>query len=967
MHRAFNLFKLRTLTFTMKKQFIFFLLAALLSLTATAKQIPIEKAMIAGANFLQQQSISTEGLGLQLVYTESGNRFGFASAPFNYFYIFNFNKGFVIVSADDCAIPILGYSTENRVDISNIPINMKKWLEGYKQEIRYGIEHDLQNEATLALWEMLFRPANVAQKTSSATSVAPLIQTKWDQSPYYNDLCPFDASKNERTVAGCVATAMGQVMKYWNYPQKGRGYHSYSHPLYGNISANFGATTYDWASMPNVVDTTNNAVATLLFQLGVAVEMLYNVSGAGGSLAFPISAKSPIQHCAEFALKEYFAYSDNLAGIEKSNFTTTQWLSILKGEFDAGRPVIYAGFGSGGHCFVADGYDSNNLIHFNWGWGGQGPDGYYSVYAIIPADLGTGGGGGGGFTAWQQAIVGIHPPATLPNYNMQLASSAKLVSDSVFYTLPITLNAAITNTGAGAFTGELSAIAFDTYNNMVAFIETKGAQTIPSNGTLNVSLSTTGLTEILPGTYTVGIFYRAAGEALWNPVANIGSFYNFDSLVVFYSNDIELYAQMQSAQMPLVKDSIATITANFKNEGNSSFTGNYYTALFTPDGNFVQLIDSIAEVSGLPAGGYYNNPIAFSAPITAPPGSYLIAALHEPIGDSLQLSGSSYFQNPGRITVKEPDLPADIYEVNNTTAQAFSLPVNFIGDSAFVYTTGSNIHIGTDMDHYKIVLPPGYSYKLKSRVYDAQHSFIGTPFTADVLFNYSPDGINYTEVIDGDIVFDADYDNGGTFYAGIYPFFFGGTGTYLLEVKIERQTVLPVSFISFNATLKSKNMVVLDWQIKNNPQNAFFEVERSADGKAFNKISTIKNTTNVLSQSFSYLDEHPNRGKNFYRIKQVDVDGKYIYSDVRMIDCSEITDFVVGPNPATNSITVRFNTVLPHYTVSLMNTAGKRMYYADRTNRSVEMINTEKLPDGIYFLDVVYGNMRKQVKVIINR
>ena len=131
---------------------------------------------------------------------------------------------------------------------------MQKWLEGYKAEIRYAIENDLSVSPEIeSRWQVLKSGEGIKSQTM-ASSVAPLIATKWDQSPYYNELCPYDNLQDETTVTGCVATAMAQVMKFWNYPEKGSGFHSYNHSTYGTLSANFGSTTYDWANMPDPID-----------------------------------------------------------------------------------------------------------------------------------------------------------------------------------------------------------------------------------------------------------------------------------------------------------------------------------------------------------------------------------------------------------------------------------------------------------------------------------------------------------------------------------------------------------------------------------------------------------------------------------------------------------------------------------------------------------------------------------------
>ena len=309
------------------------------------------------------------------------------------FYVFNVKaaRGFIIVSADDNAMPILGYSDEKNFDPNKIPISVAKWLEGYKTQLRYIIQNKIEaNTQVKKNWNDLVISPSVSPSLNSVV-VSPIMQTKWDQSPYYNALCPYDNQHNDRTVTGCVATAMAQIMKRWNYPTTGAGFHSYNTQNFGTLSANYGSTTYQWASMPNFVTNTNVAVATLMSQVGISVDMNYGVAATGGSGAYVVSDASPVTNCAEYALKTYFGYDNTLHGVQKVNYTDLQWINLLKTDLDAGRPVLYAGFGGGGgHCFVTDGYDDNNMFHFNWGWSGA-YDGYFAIDALNPGGVGTGG------------------------------------------------------------------------------------------------------------------------------------------------------------------------------------------------------------------------------------------------------------------------------------------------------------------------------------------------------------------------------------------------------------------------------------------------------------------------------------------------------------------------------------------------------------------------------------------------
>jgi hypothetical protein len=278
---------------------------------------------------------------------------------------------------------------------------------------------------------------------------------------------------------------MAQVMKFWNYPTTGTGFHSYNHSTYGTLSANFGSTTYNWTNMPNQLtsastSTQRSAVATLMYHCGVSVDMNYGVASEGGSSAYVISSASAVTHCTEYALKTYFGYKSTLQGIKKANYTNTNWINILKTELNAGRPMVYAGFGDGGHCFVCDGYDNNNFFHFNWGWGGS-YDGYFTLDALNP---GSGGIGGGSYSYndGQQAVIGIEPASggtTPQSIDLRLYSNLNMSTTQVWFTNAFSLTVDIGNFGSSNFSGQLGAAIFNSEYNFVDFmaINTSSIQT----------------------------------------------------------------------------------------------------------------------------------------------------------------------------------------------------------------------------------------------------------------------------------------------------------------------------------------------------------------------------------------------------------------------------------------------------------------------------------------------------------
>jgi fibronectin type 3 domain-containing protein len=354
------------------------------------------------------------------------------AAGFPNLYIFTAEQGFVVMATDDCVQPILGYSLTGTFVAENMPENFRWWLQGYSDEIQFAIDNKTRaSSKTAKMWKDLTEgKGNVAKATNV---VNPLIQTKWNQNKYYNNLCPqVSDGIDGHAYTGCVATAMAQIMKYWNYPSTGIGSHSYTWNGQ-TLSANFGATTYDWNNMvdyyeyyyTNGTDQYPNwlpepsaeeiaAVATLMYHCGVSVEMNYGGNSTGGSSA-------AIFYVAN-ALKTYFNYKSTAQFKQKSYnsivyYTDDEWIAMLKAELDSNRPMQYGGQdpnGNSGHAFVCDGYNSDDYFHFNWGWAGH-YNGYFSINNLdTGANSGEAGAGNGVYTRDQEAVIGIEPGSMLP-------------------------------------------------------------------------------------------------------------------------------------------------------------------------------------------------------------------------------------------------------------------------------------------------------------------------------------------------------------------------------------------------------------------------------------------------------------------------------------------------------------------------------------------------------------------------
>ena len=306
-------------------------------------------------------------------------------------FIYNVGEhGFVIVSNSTVLPPVLAWSNQgNFPDLNDAPENFSSWIRHYDAMIEFATANHIAPETKIQqLWE---EASQGIFSTRNTQTVNPLINTHWNQDCYYNEYCPATSGgwwwdgPCGHCYAGCVAAAMAQVMKYWNYPETGFGSHTYVHSEYGQQSADFASTTYHWEEMPNEVWDYNDAVATLLYHCGVSVNMNYSASGSGAYSAD-----------VETAMRSYFGYC-GAKYREKSSYNEEAWISMLKVELDLSHPIYYSGAnGDSGHAFVCDGYDSNDLFHFNFGWSGSG-DAFYSTYDV------------NGFNQGQAVVINLFP------------------------------------------------------------------------------------------------------------------------------------------------------------------------------------------------------------------------------------------------------------------------------------------------------------------------------------------------------------------------------------------------------------------------------------------------------------------------------------------------------------------------------------------------------------------------------
>ena len=573
---------------------IFLALFIAMGSVANAGPVDVQTAKDIGVKYLNASVGHKAGAGeLQLVKTYFMGR-GDAA-----FYVFSTASSFVIVSAQDVATPILGYSDEGPFDADAIPEQMEWWLQDYARQIQYCLEENVVPfDKTIREWELIRETGKLSDERA-LTAVTPLLTSTWHQNWPYNKFCPEAANTspdlNGHKYAGCVACAMSQVMRKWNYPETGYGEHTYNPSGSPQQSVNFGETTYQWANMPDNITNESpveeiDAVATLMYHAGVAVDMYYAVSGSS------CNDDSKVAN----AFKTYFLYSDELSLEELHSYTTSDyatWKVKLRSSLDHGFPIFYtAGDDNSpaGHAFVLDGYSNDGAFHINWGYSGAG-NGYFPV--------GSFNTGGYHYNHAPCAIVNMHPQTQpngdpWPTTQFQIAVSSNgngTVSGGNDYGFgaSVTVSATANSGYSFAYWKEDDVIVSTDkdytftakYNrNLVAYFESPGTITVLPN-------------DAAYGTVSGGGTYAVNADVSLSATANAGYiFENWtkDGVIVATNNPYSFKA-----------NGTATYIANFMpyegeyigNESTNAYNGNMPSAVMF-NHSISEQIYTKAEVGG---------------------------------------------------------------------------------------------------------------------------------------------------------------------------------------------------------------------------------------------------------------------------------------------------------------------------------------------------------------------------------
>ena len=366
----------------------------LLNVHVRAEIITKDSAAIVAKNFMESMGFRNKKLvPFNFHVTKTRVNTQSIEPPAYHIYHGENNEGFVIVSGDNIAKPILGYSFDTIISdsTSNFPPAMEEWLEEMEEQILWARKQGFEQSAEVAQeW-----------KTPKYGSVVVRMKTAlWDQGDPFNQQCPLERGK--RCVTGCTATAYAILMKYYGYPTIGRGKtqeyvceESGIHVAPRNLEHN-----YQWNMMPleykrgQYSQQEANSVSQLMADIGVAIQSDYSVEGTSAYLG-------------RNDIFVHFGYNPGTR-MKKKDYTANEWHSMLCAELELARPVIYRGSSSpdkGGHAFIIDGYTNQNEFFINWGWGGS-YNGAFLLNALTP--------GGDDFRSDQEAYFDCVPASELP-------------------------------------------------------------------------------------------------------------------------------------------------------------------------------------------------------------------------------------------------------------------------------------------------------------------------------------------------------------------------------------------------------------------------------------------------------------------------------------------------------------------------------------------------------------------------
>lgn len=712
------------------KKGLLFLLSFVMCLPLMAEQISVNEAQAVASSYLrsgathQLLGVNPQDPQLSLAKTALS-----ADNKVDY-YVFNNGKdrGFIIVSGDDKAAPVLGYADEGSFDSNDLPDGLRYWLDCYAEQMQYLRSHPQSAYST--------------PRSKPNVLITPLLTCNWNQSSPYNDQCPTYGAAGTHAVTGCVATATAQVMYYHKWPKQGSGEFTYECNVNGEgnqmLSADFGSTTYDWDNMIDdysyaYTQAQGNAVATLLSHVGIASHMSYG------------STSSTATFGAMEALRLYFDYNDGMRLYSRNCVQAEQWDSLLMNELLNARPVIYAGFTplGGGHCFVLDGVNADGYYHFNWGWGGKS-NGYFLITALSPTDQGI-GSYEGGYNASQEFVANVYPDKgePLPERFFE-ASCFKLWPNvdhvSLGMKAPINIRYLKFNSFGYGLSTDVSVglLLSDKSGNVVSFTSNNTVTTRFNFGSVyswtgNKSFKYTTPESLADGDYILWLVYKVpnsemTGYAYLNNIPNLPRYINVkvqNGTMYFYEANTEsgeLSITDLNAPGVVGTGSKMEVKATIFNSGKEYYDNVFITLIDENDQH--KIYDPINI--NVPTGAK----VTFSSIITAPtePGEYVLSILDKDLGSigggslTVEVQESANYNLTIATPLQVTNYYMDMYDVGATAVLGNTGTNDYVGPIPFMILSGDGKWVRYSGNSDVVTVPAGGTATVNIKT-----AFEGTP------------------------------------------------------------------------------------------------------------------------------------------------------------------------------------------------------------------------------------------------
>lgn len=619
------------------------------------------------------------------------------------------DEGFMIVSADDSAAPLLGYTDSGNYDTGEVAPGFEYWMGEYQRQIEFarvnGVKaYSPSTRISYPDWE----------------PIAPMVKTTWYQDNPYNLLCP--TMNGTRTYTGCVATAMAQVMNYHQYPAKGQGsityqinYGSTYAPAYTTYSMDFSEVTFNWANMLDSYSSSDvvaarTTVAPLMKACGYSVQMDYGTSSSGA-----IGTLMP------GAFVDYFNYDKGVNYAMRDLVNLTQWSAMIYDNLKNVGPLIYDGQTpvNGGHSFVCDGYQSNGYFHFNWGWGGIS-DGYYLLDALEPATQGI-GGASGGFDYFQGIVLGIQPPkegSTPAPESIFLMGTVQGTNSSILGFISFSVSgssqAGLRYNGQSGMTFNVGCILEEVDNTSAdpTYVVCSNNNTYQNSTPPLMPLTPEYIIDLrsIPPRFTYAslnlkdntkykmtLAYQKVGESDWNPVeAPVGSFNYFyiTKNGSTYKIDNEPLMQFDCSELTLettLYNGVATrIKYTLTNNNDIEFTRSATMVLVNPSNQIAYLGES-QSITLQPGESISQEVVtSFVATTQAGTGNKFYLGLYDINTSTIYYKDSTLVtmeDSPGNLVynVKGFTIPNETYEDGT---YIISDPSNFTADATITVASG---------------------------------------------------------------------------------------------------------------------------------------------------------------------------------------------------------------------------------------------------------------------------------------